>query len=87
MEGVRPKAGHTNTLAPEGACLGHGICHDLRAVERPAPGSELAGGQVWSDPHLTIAVRALPSGTLGSAPWTSFVRLRRGGEKVSGEGQ
>ncbi len=87
MEGVRPKAGHTNTLAPEGACLGHGICHDLRAVERPAPGSELAGGQVWSDPHLTIAVRALPSGTLGSAPWTSFVRFRRGGEKVSGEGQ
>jgi hypothetical protein len=27
----------------------------------------LAGGQVWSDPHLTIAVRAMPSGTLGSA--------------------
>ena len=33
---------------------------------------------------FTIAVRALPSGTLGSAGRTSFGRLRRCGEKAFG---
>ena len=32
-------------------------------------------------------MRALPSGTRGSACWTSCGRLRRGGEKLSGECQ
>ena len=72
---------------PEGTWLGHGICHDLRTVERPALGSQLRGGEIGSDPHFTIAVRAMPSGTLGSAGRISFGRLRRCGEKLSGERQ
>jgi hypothetical protein len=47
----------------------------------------LAGGEIGSDPHFTITVRALPNGTLGSASRTSFGRLRRCGKKLSSERQ
>jgi hypothetical protein len=87
VEGVQPSGGHTSTLAPEGVCLGHGIRLGLRGVERLAPGSQLAGREIRSDPHFTVAVRALPSETLGSARRTIFGRGWRGGEKMSGERQ
>ena len=44
-------------------------------------------GEVVSDAHFAIAVRALPSGTLGRVGRTSSGRLRRCGEKLSGEHQ
>ena len=46
------------------------MCRRLRTVEGPAPGSQLAGGEVWADPHLTIAAGTSPGGrvvALGAA--------------------
>ena len=63
-KGVQTTDGHTSAFAPECTWLGHRICHDLRTVERPASGGQLAGGEVRSDPHFAFAARALPSRTL-----------------------
>ena len=79
--------GHTKALVPEGAELGRGISHQLRAVERPAPGSQLKGGEIWPDTHLAIAVWTLPGGTAGSVQGTSSGWPRRAVEKAPGERQ
>ncbi len=61
FEVVQRVGGHTNTNAPEGTWIGRGRGHELRAVERPAPGGQLRRAEVWSDPYFAVAVRALPS--------------------------
>ena len=87
MEPVQAIGGHTNTPAPKGTWIGCGLCHLLRAVERSAPGGQLTRGEVRSDPHFAVAVRALPGGTLGSAGRTNVGLLRRCSEKLSGKRQ
>src|SRR5580704_12198184 len=42
------------------------MCRRLRTVEGPAPGSQLAGGEVWADPHLTMAAGTSPGGRGGA---------------------
>lgn len=65
VEGGQTPPRDKGAAAHEGTCLSHGMCRDLRAVERPAPRSQLAGGEIGANPHCAIAVRALPGGTVG----------------------
>ena len=87
MEVAQPTRGHTNTLAPKGAGIGHGFCSCLRTVEKPAPDGKPASREVWPDAHVGVAVGALPGCALGGAGRAGVGGLRRCGEKLPSERQ
>ena len=67
--------------------MSHEIGRDLRGVERSAPGSQLAGGEIGTDLHFSIATRTPPGGGVAGICRASLGRLGRGGEKFTGECQ
>ena len=60
--------------------MGRDDCRDLRAVQRPALGSQLPGGQIWANPHFCIAVRTSVGGGVGDVWWRLLVWWRCGEE-------
>ena len=86
-KGNRASRRDTNTAAPEGTRLGRGVCQALRAVQRPALGSQLPGGEIWADPHFSIAVRTSVGGGVGGV-WCRLLRLAwLGGKELPREGE
>jgi hypothetical protein len=67
--------------------MGRGVCHDLRTVQKPALGDQPAGGQIWANPHFSIAVRTSVGGGVGDVWRRTLGRFWRDGKELSREGE
>ena len=67
--------------------MGRGVGHDLRTVQKPALGDQLPGGQIWADPHFSIAVRTSIGGGVGSVWCRSLGRFERDSKELPREGE
>src|SRR5450759_5081638 len=67
--------------------MGRSVCHALRTVQKPALGSQLTGGQIWADPHFSIAVRTSVGGGVGDVWRRTLGRFCRDGKELSREGE
>src|SRR5271156_1867762 len=63
------------------------MCCRLRTVEWPASGSQLAGGEVWADPIVSVAAGTSPGGRVAALGAATRCGAQVGSKKQAGSSQ